>query len=100
MKHSASYAIEIDQGMTLETIREALRYHTPYPWHISKIHHPEKTVLANRINSVIIYFETGAGCIYLEDYKSKKSQLVDLLPGLTSDEAAQLINIKLKRMGA
>lgn len=100
MIQGASSAIEIDTEVTLETVRRSLLTLVPYPWHLSNIHYPEKEVMANKINSVIIYFATGNGCVQLEDYNSKKSLFIDLLPDFTSYQAAQLININLKRMGA
>lgn len=102
MIQGASSIIEIDeyQEVTLDTIREALLSVVPYPWHISNTHYPEKDVLANKINPVVIYFQTGSGCVFLEDYNTKKHSLVDLLPDFTADQVAALINKQLKRIGA
>lgn len=100
MKHGASYAIEVDQEqVTLETIKDALNKYSQSTWEINDEKYKEKTVLANPDNPIIVYFQTGNGCILMEHYDYKTHKLIDLLPEFTSDVIAQLINIQLKRMG-
>lgn len=100
MKHGASYAIEIEQEqVTLETIKDALNKYSQSTWEINDEKYKEKTVLANPDNPIIVYFQTGNGCILMENYNTKTHKLIDLLPEFTSDVIAQLINIQLKRMG-
>ncbi|CAI3957797.1 unnamed protein product [Commensalibacter communis] len=102
MKQGASYAIEVVednmQDVTLESIRQELGVLTPYPWFISNTHFPDKEVLYNKSNKIIIYFATGLGCIYLENYNTKQHSALDILPTFSVNDIAQLINFRLKRM--
>ncbi|CAI3958819.1 unnamed protein product, partial [Commensalibacter communis] len=52
----------------------------------------------NKSNKIIIYFATGLGCIYLENYNTKQHSALDILPTFSLNDIAQLINFRLKRM--